>query len=150
MPRPTWLDCVTDEAARIAADASADDDPKTLRSRLVTAVAKTWPFPTRLVFRGYVVGARTLEAPALARGADGRPAMRIVKTQRFLEVVPEGFTEAAFRALGAVLVPSTRGLMEGSVVTVAVDLADPATYHLDEPAMLADLAEMRVDVAVEP
>lgn len=139
MPRPTWLDTVN----AAAADGLAGPDA---RRRVLQTVSRTHPFPLRLVFRGYVVGRRTLEAPATVR--DGaRTAMRVTREQEFLEVVPEGFTREAYDALGAVLVPTSRGLQEGSVVTVAVDLQDPSHYHFD--GMLADLVELRVDVAVE-
>lgn len=142
MSRPTWLDTVN--AAATGGLAGPDG-----RQRVLRTVSKTYPFPLRIVFRGYVVGARTLEAPVAIREPGGRSQVRVNRLQRFVEVVPEGFTREAFESLGAVLVPTERGLEEGSVVTVAVDVQDPSTYHLEPSGMLADLVDMRVDVAVE-
>src|SRR5688572_21154812 len=125
MSRPTWLDTVNAAAAEPGLAGPG------ARRRVLAAVARSYPFPLRLVFRGLVVGQRTLETPTTVREPGGRSAMRVVRVQRFVEVVPEGFTPEAFAHLGAVLVPTARGLQEGSVVTVAVDVQDPSTYHLE-------------------
>lgn len=142
MSRPTWLDTVNAAAAQGLAGPDG-------RQRVLQTVSRTYPFPLRLVFRGLVIGSRTLEAPVAVREPNGRAQVRVMQLQRFVEVVPEGFTREAYAALGAVLVPTSRGLEEGSVVTVAVDMQDPGTYHLEPSGMLADLVEMKVDVAVE-
>lgn len=142
MSRPTWLDTVN--AAAAGGLAGPDG-----RRRVLQTVSKSYPFPLRMVFRGLVVGSRTLEAPVAVREPGGRSQLRVMRLQRFVEVVPEGFSKEAFQTLGPVLVPTERGLEEGSVVTVALDVQDPTTYHLQPSGMLADLVEMKVDVAVE-
>lgn len=139
-----WLAFVNREAQELGALSNLPKD--VLRGHLRDRLKESFAFPLRLELRCLVVGERRLEAtvPDPAGGA------ALARQTRHLEVVPEGITREAAALTGPLLVPTDRPLQEGSVVRVRFLLDDPATLTPGGPALIGQLVDMKVDVAVEP
>lgn len=69
---------------------------------------------------------------------------------RCLEVVPEGLTRDAASLIGPILVPTTRPLQAGSVVTIEAVLEDPRGEAPAQPGLRAKVTRLDAQVAVEP
>lgn len=129
-----WLDAECAQLERLEGPAT---DVGQVRAVAIEALRRRYTFPLRVDVRAYVADVRYFP------GEDGRPV-------RALEIIPEGFTPRVHRLLGGILVPCDRLLEAGSVVRVTVELADPGTYALHPPALLARLLDLAAEVAIEP
>lgn len=124
-----WLGFVNEQVqeARIAGPGL---ERARLRQSILDRSACSFPFPLEISFRG-VVAERV--------DHQGEP---------HLLLEPSLMCEDAVEVLGGVLVPSDRGLREGSVVETRCHLADPDSYWIDE-GVLAERAEIEALVPIE-
>lgn len=142
----SWIDDLNDETSSVR-KLEPTMDHGVLRRTVLEEMTDDYEFPLQTVVRGVVVTTRRLEElPIEVRGPDAEAE----GPRRFLELAPEGYEEDTWDLVGGPLVPTSRRLEAGSVVTAAIELLDPQRYHMDPPGFLAHLSEMDVDVAVEP
>lgn len=141
---PDWLSFVNREAQELVALSNLPKD--VLRAHLRDRLKETFAFPVKLELRCLVVGERYVESSVDTAG----PSVSVTRQARHLEVVPEGITREAAALTGPLLVPTDRPLQEGSVVRVRFLLEDPSAVGPGGPALVGQLVDMKVDVAVEP
>ncbi len=142
----SWINYLNAEAEDLLRLSGALDHGL-LRRVLTESLEENFNFPFKAVFRGYVLSSRSVHDGAIPSGL---PQPSGPGSDRYLEVVPAGYTEEAFEIMGGILVPCERDLHPGSVVTMAVAFADPSSYFINPPGILADLVDLDVEVAVEP
>lgn len=144
--KESWIAYLNEETASVR-KLEPTLDHGVLRRSVLDEMEEDFEFPLQSVVRGVVVTTRTLdELPIEVRGpgADG------AGTRRFLELAPEGYQEDAWEILGGPLLPCSRPLEAGAVVTAAIELLDPSRYHIDPPGFLSHLEDVDVEVPVEP
>lgn len=124
-----WLGFVNEQVSGTS-DAGRQLESARLRQQILDRSACSFPFPLEVSFRGIVAG-RCTHA--------NRP---------YLVVEPVLLHDEAVEVLGGILLPSTRGLQEGSVVETTCYLADPDTYFTDE-GVLAERADVDAIVPIE-
>lgn len=125
-----WLGFVNEQVAR-RDQSGATLESARLRQSILDRSASSFPFPLAVSFRGVVTGRREHAS------------------RSYLVVEPAKLCEQALEALGGVLLPTDRGLRQGSVVEVRCRLADPDTYWMDEGVLARD-AEIDAIVPIEP
>lgn len=117
-----------------------------LRGHMRDRLGEAFGFPLEARLRCLVAGERHVGEVTLEAGGQ----VQLKEGTRCLEVVPEGLTREAAALVGPLLLPTSRPLQAGSVVTAHVVLEDPRLHALPQPGLLARLVRLDAQVAVEP
>ncbi len=121
-------------------------DPDTLRKVLIEMSHEHFTWPQRVHFRGLVVARPVLD---LSDDVEERFAEFGDGPQVFLEVVPERYPAEAYALTGGFVFPCSRALEPGSVVSVTLDVGDPAANEMKYRGILSRAATFSAEVAVE-
>ncbi|MBI4393938.1 MAG: hypothetical protein HY556_09110 [Euryarchaeota archaeon] len=145
------------------------------RAGLIDAFMTNFKFPVESRIKGYVVGTSSVRIPRLkvnvratTRSSRGNPgssasgsstsprSVEANETRRphgvmldCIEVVPEGWTDAAYDLLGGLFVPCERKLEAGSVISADIAILDPKSYIYRKPGFACEPRRLDVLVAVE-
>jgi hypothetical protein len=145
------------------------------RAGVIDAFITNFKFPVESRIKGYVVGTSSVRIPRLkvnvratTRSAPGRAgptgplantSMRTAEATQTrrpngvmldcVEVVPEGWTDAAYDLLGGLFVPCERKLEAGSVVSADIAILDPKSYIYRKPGFACEPRRLDILVAVE-